>query len=235
MIEMIGDFDTGQDPFGGEQQRHAALACWRAAGSVRSAGLEAIRFHNQMSSKTCPGTSIDRRRAAGRSRGAARAASAARPTPADASPFSSTDAERSLFQAMAFLRAPAAAGAARRERARSRDRDAGTRSRPNRTRQIEARCACRRASRSKQRPPHGRTSDGAHSGGQGIAAAVRRQPTRGKPSTGGEFTTSQADVDADLLDATSRRRSPSAAATAAADRRLRARRPVGERDGLGVA
>ena len=59
MIEMIGDFDQGQDPFGDEQKRVAIEA---VAAIQRRFGLapEAIRFHREMSTKTCPGTSIDR-------------------------------------------------------------------------------------------------------------------------------------------------------------------------------
>ena len=58
MIEMIGDFDQGKDPFDGEQKRVAIAA---VAAIQKRFGLppEAIRFHRQMSTKTCPGTSID--------------------------------------------------------------------------------------------------------------------------------------------------------------------------------
>jgi hypothetical protein len=58
MIEMIGDFDSGKDPFDGEQRRVAIAA---VAAIQKRFGLppNAIRFHRQMSSKTCPGTSID--------------------------------------------------------------------------------------------------------------------------------------------------------------------------------
>ncbi len=60
MFETIGDFDTGKDPLTGDQldavlhvvaslQRHFSLT-----------DPESVKFHNQMSGKTCPGSSIDR-------------------------------------------------------------------------------------------------------------------------------------------------------------------------------
>lgn len=59
MIEMVGDFDIGQDPFGGAQAQTAyatvAMICdhWNLAA-------EQIRFHHEFNSgKSCPGTSID--------------------------------------------------------------------------------------------------------------------------------------------------------------------------------
>lgn len=58
MIEMIGNFDRGHDEFK-DAQRTAALDT--VAHLLLHFGLrpEAIRFHRQMSDKTCPGTSID--------------------------------------------------------------------------------------------------------------------------------------------------------------------------------
>jgi hypothetical protein len=57
MIEMIGDFDAGQDPFGGDQ-KETALNVLAALLDRFALPTEAIHFHNAMSSKTCPGTSI---------------------------------------------------------------------------------------------------------------------------------------------------------------------------------
>ena len=59
MIEVVGDFDLGRDPFEGAQ-REATVAA--VAHVQRRFGLppEALRFHNEMSSKSCPGTSLDR-------------------------------------------------------------------------------------------------------------------------------------------------------------------------------
>lgn len=60
MFETIGDFDAGQDPLTGEQLDSVLHIV--ATIQIRF-GLEtdsSIRFHNQMSSKTCPGSSVDR-------------------------------------------------------------------------------------------------------------------------------------------------------------------------------
>ncbi len=58
MIEMIGDFDAGQDPFDGDQKRVAYAVI---VAVLRKFGLDAdaVRFHNQMSGKTCPGGTIE--------------------------------------------------------------------------------------------------------------------------------------------------------------------------------
>lgn len=60
MIEMIGDFDVGQDPFDGEQKRAAQAV---VVAVLRKFGLDerAVRFHAEFSEKTCPGTSLDLR------------------------------------------------------------------------------------------------------------------------------------------------------------------------------
>ncbi len=58
MIEMVGDFDVGRDPFADPQ----AAAAYALVAVIRQAcglGLEAVRFHNELSPKSCPGTSID--------------------------------------------------------------------------------------------------------------------------------------------------------------------------------
>lgn len=59
MIEVIGDFDAGRDPFEGAQ-REATIAAVAHVQRRFGLGPEALRFHNQMSSKSCPGTSLDR-------------------------------------------------------------------------------------------------------------------------------------------------------------------------------
>ena len=59
MFEMIGNFDRGQDPWSGDQ-RDAAI---RVIAKIQQrSGLppSAFRFHNEMSSKTCPGSVIRR-------------------------------------------------------------------------------------------------------------------------------------------------------------------------------
>lgn len=59
MIEMVGDFDEGRDPFVGPQK---AAAIEVAARLLQHFELEpdAVRFHRQLGSpKTCPGSGID--------------------------------------------------------------------------------------------------------------------------------------------------------------------------------
>lgn len=58
MFEMIGDFDEGKDPFYGEQRRTALEVIARVQQRF---GLAAgtLQLHNMMSTKSCPGTSID--------------------------------------------------------------------------------------------------------------------------------------------------------------------------------
>lgn len=61
MIEMIGDFDTGREA-PTKEQKNAALT---VIASIQKAwGLEPdrLRFHNEMSSKSCPGSSQDKAR-----------------------------------------------------------------------------------------------------------------------------------------------------------------------------
>lgn len=59
MIEMIGNFDVGRDRLQGAQR---AAVMDVIARVQRRFGLpaEALRFHNQMSGKTCPGSSLSR-------------------------------------------------------------------------------------------------------------------------------------------------------------------------------
>ncbi|HYO82025.1 MAG TPA: caspase family protein [Bryobacteraceae bacterium] len=58
MIEMVGDFDSGKDPFI-DPQRSSAIET--VATLLRFFGLpvSSLRFHNHMSSKTCPGSGLD--------------------------------------------------------------------------------------------------------------------------------------------------------------------------------
>lgn len=57
MFEMIGDFDTGKEPFDGPQKEAALKVC---ALVLDRFGLptSALRFHRQMAQKSCPGTGI---------------------------------------------------------------------------------------------------------------------------------------------------------------------------------
>lgn len=59
MFETIGNFDTGHDPFDGEQKK-AVIAVITTLLDHFGLDTSALRFHNQLGSpKTCPGTSID--------------------------------------------------------------------------------------------------------------------------------------------------------------------------------
>lgn len=57
MIEMIGDFDRGKDRFEGAQKA-AALEVVAAIQASFDLPEKSLRFHNSMSSKTCPGSAI---------------------------------------------------------------------------------------------------------------------------------------------------------------------------------
>jgi hypothetical protein len=58
MFEMIGDFDQGKDRFDGPQ-REAALQVVAQVLNRFRLPAEALHFHREMSTKTCPGTGID--------------------------------------------------------------------------------------------------------------------------------------------------------------------------------
>lgn len=58
MFEIIGDFDTGKDPFAGAQ-RETVLRVIVALQKRFGLAPESLRFHNQMSPKSCPGTAVD--------------------------------------------------------------------------------------------------------------------------------------------------------------------------------
>ncbi len=59
MFETVGDFDIGHDPFAGAQ-KETVLKVTACLLDRHELGIEAVRFHNEMSSKSCPGSAIDR-------------------------------------------------------------------------------------------------------------------------------------------------------------------------------
>ncbi|MCD6672819.1 MAG: caspase family protein [Burkholderiaceae bacterium] len=58
MFEMIGNFDRGCDPFDGAQ-RETALGVVAQVQARFGLHADSLVFHNAMSTKTCPGTSLD--------------------------------------------------------------------------------------------------------------------------------------------------------------------------------
>jgi hypothetical protein len=58
MFEMIGNFDRGEDPFDGAQ-RDAAMLVVAAVQLRFGLAPTTLRFHRDMSRKTCPGSGID--------------------------------------------------------------------------------------------------------------------------------------------------------------------------------
>ncbi|MCD6674050.1 MAG: caspase family protein [Burkholderiaceae bacterium] len=58
MFEMIGNFDRGCDPFDGAQ-REAALEVVAQVQARFGLPADSLVFHNAMSTKTCPGSSLD--------------------------------------------------------------------------------------------------------------------------------------------------------------------------------
>jgi hypothetical protein len=60
MIEMVGDFDVGRDPFDGPQ-RQAAVDIVAALLHRFELDISALSFHRELGSpKTCPGTGVDK-------------------------------------------------------------------------------------------------------------------------------------------------------------------------------
>ncbi len=57
MFEMIGDFDTGRDPFGGAQ-KDTALRVVAGVQARFHLPASTLRFHNSMSPKSCPGSAL---------------------------------------------------------------------------------------------------------------------------------------------------------------------------------
>ena len=60
MFEMIGDFDVGRDKFAGAQ-RQTALSVIALVQQSHHLPPESLIFHNMLSGKSCPGSSIDYR------------------------------------------------------------------------------------------------------------------------------------------------------------------------------
>ena len=58
MFEMNGDFDTGRDPFDGAQ-RDTALRVVALVQQRFEMAPDTLRFHNMMSTKSCPGSALD--------------------------------------------------------------------------------------------------------------------------------------------------------------------------------
>lgn len=60
MVEVVGDFDKGRDTLGGDQLNSV---CFVFAYLLDHFSLptKAIRFHCEFSTKTCPGSAIDRK------------------------------------------------------------------------------------------------------------------------------------------------------------------------------
>jgi hypothetical protein len=59
MFETIGDFDVGKDPLEG-MQLDTVVTVIATIMNRFSLGAGALRFHNEMSPKTCPGSSVDK-------------------------------------------------------------------------------------------------------------------------------------------------------------------------------
>ena len=59
MIEVIGDFDHGREALAGDQKRSvlAVIKCIQKNDNLKASNL---RFHREMSTKTCPGQSVDK-------------------------------------------------------------------------------------------------------------------------------------------------------------------------------
>ena len=186
MIEMIGDFDTGQDPFGGSQ-KSTALTVLAALLDRFELPIEAIHFHNEMSGKTCPGTSITRAVLLGEVQPLRGQGVRTIPDDRTTAPFGE-DAD-ALFQALVFLRGDAAVEA----RSRGVMRDERWDAEPPESEQPltalrDAEAAL--ASASRDDVPAEFTP--------AIKEALRPylvNLTRGVLSTTGDFTTSLADVE----------------------------------------
>jgi hypothetical protein len=232
MIEMIGDFDAGADGFAAPQ-REAALTVLALLVDRFELPTSAIKFHNQMSGKTCPGTTIDRAAILGSVDGLRGTFRPAAPRSAD-SPFSSSDVDDALFKALAFLR-------------RDQTNSSDPRSSDllvSETFDAEIAECGQTDGRTQSHVAESALESAAHEGRDvdvALTASVKNSLKpyvvnlrRGKFSTEGEFTTSKEDVD-EIFDA----HLPRAIAESGAQ-------PlrivfyahgglVGEKDGLGVA
>ncbi len=183
MFEIIGDFDVGKDPFAGAQ-KHTVLSVIALVQKRFKLTPQALRFHNSMSAKTCPGNAINYQTTLKES-AEVRAQLEAQPAPrAAAKNFPFDDSARAIFQVIDTLRIPVAATTA--------DADAeGCR---------HDHQAAEEFSRSTVAGP---TPDGARSGGDQLTPEVLQslQPhvinlNLGRLSSEGKFKTSEADVDA---------------------------------------
>ena len=185
MIEMIGNFDTGEDPFDGDQ-KNAALQVLAALLDRFDLPGEAIHFHNSMSRKTCPGSSIDLDVLLGEVQPLRGQGSRAAADDRSAAPFGE-DAEAS-FQALVFLRGDSADPRSRAASAEERWDAEPLESEQPMAALREA--AVTLASASRDEVPAEFTP--------AIKEALRPylvNLTRGVLSTSGEFTTSLADVE----------------------------------------
>jgi hypothetical protein len=227
MIEMVGNFDRGADAFT-DPQRAAVLTVLALLLDAFQLPTSAIRFHNELSAKTCPGGTIERMallQAVEPLRGTGGRAESAPP-----SPFSRDD--DALFQARAFLGAPPPPG----DGARSVDLpiEETYDAEPSESDDVSERTA-RAVEALESAAREVRDVDVALT--PVIREALRPHVvnlTRGRFSTSGEFTTSKEDVDAIFDEHLPR----AMAAQAGRPFRIVAYAHgglVGERDGLGVA
>lgn len=60
MIEMIGNFDVGADTWQDAQKDAAEFVIAALHSTFGLSGPDALRFHREMSQKTCPGSSLDK-------------------------------------------------------------------------------------------------------------------------------------------------------------------------------
>jgi hypothetical protein len=223
MIEMIGDFDAGADTFAGAQ-RDAVQAVIAALLARFELPASAIRFHNEMSSKSCPGTAIDRAAFIGEVDAVRAAQPRDVPSPRP-SPFDEKD--DALWHAAAFLRGARDGAVSMEETC-----DAEL---PESASEAASRMTAAAAVALETAAMAGRGVDVTLT--PEINEALRPHVvnlTRGRFSTTGEFRTSQADVDR-IFD----EHLPNArAAAAGAPLRIVVYAHgglVGELDGLGVA
>ena len=206
MFEMVGNFDTGHDPFDGDQ-RTAALEV--TAQVMRAFGLDPaadIKFHRDLNQqkKTCPGSGLDKvafiravaallarpkPRGAGSARGRRAAAPAASPAPAARlfDPrfllgFEVTQAAQSTVDLSGATVPEHGAGAAEIERTARADVAAGQRARYSRDFSHLGEVTTSRGEDWRALKPH----------------VVNL--TRGELSESGEFATTPADLDA-IIDA----------------------------------
>ena len=97
MFEIIGDFDTNQEVLGGDQKA-TVLSVIASVQKRFQLPAESLRFHNQMSEKSCPGTSIHYAEFLEEVRAMHRtiddAAQAGRAARADEAPFGAEHAEK---------------------------------------------------------------------------------------------------------------------------------------------